>query len=105
MFREAFSNECIAKMSKQEKWVYWDFNQYMGVKLNEPVPDYDAAPNQEGIDALEADYLLAIENGYNTVAEYGTPIEVVRAIEVFSTNEVWDTSISTCYTNTHTWED
>lgn len=105
MFREAFSNECIAKMSKREKWVYWDYLAYMSALMGVVVPDYESAPSQEAIDALETDYWNAVAAAYNLVAEYGTPIEVVQAVSNFSANEVWDTDMSTCYTNTHTWED
>ena len=93
--RDADSNGCMAKMSKKEKEVYWDYLNYQGVvngvmMLN---PTYTDAE----IDAA-AKVLYEADN------EYATPELVVRTLSDWAYAEVLKFDKDSCYSTMHTWE-
>lgn len=98
-FRSAQSTECMARMSKREKEVYYSYLTYSDIvftiMMNNPNytdDEIDAAANIE--------YLLN-----NT---YGVPELVVRTLSNYESEEVYGESTNTQYTDTcysykHEW--
>ena len=96
VFRDADSNECMARMSKKEKELYWDYIHYQNI-INELIL---ANPTwtDEQID-LEA------EIEYDIATTYETPELVVRKLSEWAVAEVMDLDVGTCYNSLHEWED
>lgn len=92
--READSTECMAKMSKIEKELYWDYLNYQGivntVMVNNPL--YTDA---------EVDAAAEIEYG---VGMYNTPELVVRTLSDWAYAEVLQFDKDSCYSTMHSWE-
>lgn len=93
--RDADSNGCMAKMSKLEKELYWDYLDYQGIvntiMINNPTFDDD-----------EVDSAAKIEYEANTA--YGTPEMVVRTLSDWAYAEVLQFDKDSCYSTMHVWE-
>ncbi len=93
--RDADSSECMAKMSKKEKELYWDYINYQGI-VNTVMftnPEY----TDEQID-------VAAKAIYEAAITYGTPELVVRTLSDWAYAETLQFDKDTCYTTMHTWE-
>lgn len=95
VMRDADSNECMAKMSKLEKYVYWDYVHYQGIKFN--IGFANPTWTEEQILAK-----AAIE--YRENREYSTPEIVVEALSAYSTGELLELDTNSCYDSVHVWE-
>ena len=95
VMRDADSNECMAKMSKLEKGVYWDYVHYQGIKFN--IGFANPTWTEEQILAK-----AAIE--YRENREYSTPEIVVEALSAYSTGELLELDTNSCYDSVHVWE-
>ena len=95
VMRDADSNECMAKMSKLEKYVYWDYINYQSIKFN--IGFANPTWTEEQILAK-----AAIE--YRENREYNTPEIVVEALSTYSTGELLELDTNSCYDSVHVWE-
>ena len=95
VMRDADSNECMAKMSKLEKYVYWDYINYQSIKFN--IGFANPTWTEEQILAK-----AAIE--YRENREYSTPEIVVEALSAYSTGELLELDTNSCYDSVHVWE-
>jgi hypothetical protein len=95
VMRDADSNECMAKMSKLEKYVYWDYINYQSIKFN--IGFANPTWTEEQILAK-----AAIE--YRENREYKTPEIVVEALSAYSTGELLELDTNSCYDSVHVWE-
>ena len=95
VMRDVDSNECMAKMSKLEKGVYWDYVHYQGIKFN--IGFANPTWTEEQILAK-----AAIE--YRENREYSTPEIAVEAISAYSTGELLELDTNSCYDSVHVWE-
>ena len=95
VMRDADSNECMAKMSKLEKCIYWDYVHYQGIKFN--IGFANPTWTEEQILAK-----AAIE--YRENREYSTPEIVVEALSAYSTGELLELDTNSCYDSVHVWE-
>jgi hypothetical protein len=95
VMRDADSNECMAKMSKLEKYVYWDYINYQSIKFN--IGFANPTWTDEQILAK-----AAIE--YRENREYNTPEIVVEALSAYSTGELLELDTNSCYDSVHVWE-
>ena len=95
VMRDADSNECMAKMSKLEKYVYWDYINYQSIKFN--IGFANPTWTEEQILAK-----AAIE--YRENREYNTPEIVVEALSAYSTGELLELDTNSCYDSVHVWE-
>ena len=95
VMRDADSNECMAKMSKLEKYVYWDYINYQSIKFN--IGFANPTWTEEQILAK-----AVIE--YRGNREYNTPEIVVEALSAYSTGELLELDTNSCYDSVHVWE-
>lgn len=95
VMRDADSNECMAKMSKLEKYVYWDYINYQSIKFNIGL----ANPTW-----TEEQILAAAAIEYRENREYSTPETVVEALSTYSTGELLELDTNSCYDSIHIWE-
>lgn len=95
VMRDADSNECMAKMSKLEKYVYWDYINYQSIKFN--IGFANPTWTEEQILAK-----AVIE--YRENREYNTPEIVVEALSAYSTGELLELDTNSCYDSVHVWE-
>ena len=94
--RDSDSNGCMAKMSKLEKQLYWDYLNYQGIvntiMISNPEFDDD-----------EVDAVAKVEYELNTV--YNTPEIVVRTLSDWAYAEVLKFDKDSCYSTMHVWEE
>jgi len=93
--RKADSSECMAEMSKLEKYLYWDYLNYQGI-VNSVMfdnPTYTDAEVDNAAKALyeEGDVYLASE-------------EVVRELSDWAYAETLAFDKDSCYDIMHSWE-
>ena len=95
VMRDADSNECMAKMSKLEKELYWDYITYQGI-VNSVM-----LTNPTWTDAqVDAEAKLQYEAGDNYIA----PELVVRTLSDWAYAEVLQFDKNSCYDTMHVWE-
>ena len=95
VMRDADSNECMAKMSKLEKYLYWDYITYQGI-VNSVM-----LTNPTWTDAqVDAEAKLQYEASDNYIA----PEMVVRTLSNWAYAEVLRFDKDSCYDIMHTWE-
>lgn len=95
VMRDADSNECMAKMSKLEKYLYWDYLNYQGI-VN-MVMFENPTWTHEQVDA-EA------KTQYEAGKIYLAPELVVRALSDWAYAEVLMFDKNSCYDTMHSWE-
>ena len=95
VMRDADSNECMAKMSKLEKYLYWDYINYQSIKFNIGLANPTWTEEQVLAEAV-------IE--YRGNREYNTPEIVVEALSAYSTGELLELDTNSCYDSVHVWE-
>ena len=93
--RDADSNECMAKMSKLEKYLYWDYLNYQGIVNN--IMFANPTWTNEQIDA-EA------KVQYEAGKVYLAPEVVVRTLSDWAYAEVLQFDKNSCYDTMHSWE-
>ena len=95
VMRDADSNECMAKMSKLEKFLYWDYLTYQSI-VNSVM-----LTNPTWTDAqVDAEAKLQYEAGDNYIA----PELVVRTLSDWAYAEVLQFDKNSCYDTMHVWE-
>ena len=95
VMRDADSNECMAKMSKLEKELYWDYITYQGI-VNSVM-----LTNPTWTDAqVDAEAKLQ----YEAVDNYIAPELVVRTLSDWAYAEVLQFDKNSCYDTMHVWE-
>lgn len=95
VMRDADSNECMAKMSKLEKHLYWDYLNYQGI-VNSIM-----FANSSWTDAqVEAEAKIQYEAG----EIYLAPELVVRTLSNWAYAEVLQFDKNSCYDTMHVWE-
>jgi len=95
VMREADSNECMAKMSKLEKYLYWDYLNYQG--LVNAIMIANPLWNDAQIDA-EA------KTQYEAGTIFLAPELVVRTLSDWAYAEVLQFDKNSCYETMHSWE-
>lgn len=95
VMRDADSNECMAKMSKLEKYVYWDYINYQSIKFNVGLANPTWTEEQ-----ILAETIIK----YRETREYDTPEIVVEALNAYSTGELLELDTNNCYDSVHVWE-
>lgn len=93
--RDSDSNGCMAKMSKLEKELYWDYLHYQGLVNSIMIANplwTDAQIDAEAKIQYEASTL------------YGTPELVVRTLSDWAYAEVLKFDKDSCYSTMHVWE-
>lgn len=95
VMRDADSNECMSKMSKLEKYLYWDYLNYQGIVNS--VMLANPTWNDEQIDA-EA------KIQYEAGEIYLAPELVVRTLSNWVYAEVLKFDKDSCYDTMHVWE-
>ena len=95
VMRDADSNECMAKMSKLEKYLYWDYLNYQGI-VNMVMFANPTWTNEE----IDAEAKIQYEAG--TV--YLAPEVVVRTLSDWAYAEVLQFDKNSCYDTMHSWE-
>ena len=95
VMRDADSNECMAKMSKLEKYLYWDYLNYQGIVNN--IMFANPTWTNEQIDA-EA------KVQYEAGKVYLAPEVVVRTLSDWAYAEVLQFDKNSCYDTMHSWE-
>ena len=95
VMRDADSNECMAKMSKLEKCLYWDYINYQSIKFNIGLSNPTWTEEQ---------ILAAAAIEYRENREYSTPEIVVKALSTYSTGELLELDTNSCYDSIHIWE-
>ena len=95
VMRDADSNECMAKMSQLEKYLYWDYINYQGIVNNIMLlhPEYNDAQ-------VDAAAKIQYEAGDNYIA----PELVVRTLSDWAYAEVLQFDKNSCYDTMHVWE-
>lgn len=95
VLRDADSNECMAKMSKLEKELYWDYLNYQGI-VNSVM-----LANPTWTDAqIDAEAKTQYELGTNYIASE----LVVRTLSDWAYAEVLKFDKDSCYSTMHNWE-
>ena len=95
VMRDADSNECMAKMSKLEKYLYWDYLNYQGI-VNSIM-----LANPTWTDAqVDAEAKVQYEVG----PIYLAPELVVRTLSDWAYAEVLQFDKDSCYDTMHVWE-
>lgn len=95
VMRDADSNECMAKMSKLEKYLYWDYITYQSI-VNSIM-----LTNPTWTDAqVDAEAKIQYEAGDTYIA----PEMVVRTLSNWAYAEVLRFDKDSCYDIMHTWE-
>lgn len=95
VMRDADSNECMAKMSKLEKYLYWDYLNYQGIVNS--IMLANPTWTDEQIDA-EA------KTQYEAGEIYLAPELVVRTLSDWAYAEVLKFDKDSCYDTMHNWE-
>lgn len=95
VMRDADSNECMAKMSKLEKELYWDYLNYQGIVNG--IMFANPTWTDEQIDAEAKIQYEASQN-------YGSPEVVVRTLSDWAYAEVLQFDKDSCYDIMHSWE-
>lgn len=95
VMRDADSNECMAKMSKLEKYLYWDYLNYQGIVNN--IMFDNPTWTHEQVDA-EA------KTQYEAGKIYLAPELVVRTLSDWAYAEVLQFDKNSCYDTMHSWE-
>lgn len=95
VMRDADSNECMAKMSKLEKYLYWDYITYQGI-VNSVM-----LTNPTWTDA-QVDAEAKIQ--YDAGDIYIAPEIVVRTLSNWAYAEVLRFDKDSCYDTMHKWE-
>lgn len=95
VMRDADSNECMAKMSKLEKELYWDYLNYQGIvntiMLANPLWTDEQIDAQAKID-------------YEASSPYIASELVVRTLSDWAYAEVLKFDKDSCYDTMHNWE-
>lgn len=93
--RDADSTECMARMSKLEKELYWDYLNYQGIVNTIMIanPLYTDAQ-------IDADAKVQ----YELDRLYRTPELVVRTLSDWAYAEVLQFDKDSCYSTMHVWE-
>ena len=95
VMRDADSNECMAKMSKLEKELYWDYITYQGI-VNRVM-----LTNPTWTDAqIDAEAKVQYEASDNYIASE----LVVRTLSDWAYAEVLQFDKNSCYDTMHVWE-
>lgn len=95
VMRDADSNECMAKMSKLEKYLYWDYLNYQQI-VNTIMFDNPTWTNEQ----VEAEAKTLYEGG----TKYLAPEVVVRTLSDWAYAEVLMFDKNSCYDTMHVWE-
>ena len=95
VMRDADSNECMAKMSKLEKYLYWDYLNYQGIVNS--IMFANPTWTHEQVDA-EA------KTQYEAGKIYLAPELVVRTLSNWAYAEVLQFDKNSCYDTMHSWE-
>ena len=95
VMRDADSNECMAKMSKLEKYLYWDYLNYQGI-VNSIM-----LANPTWTDA-QVDAEAKVQYEVGTI--YLAPELVVRTLSDWAYAEVLQFDKDSCYDTMHVWE-
>ena len=93
--RDADSNECMAKMSKLEKYLYWDYLNYQGI-VNSIMFANPTWTNEQ----IDAEAKIQYEAG----KIYLAPELVVRTLSDWAYAEVLQFDKNSCYDTMHSWE-
>lgn len=95
VMRDADSNECMAKMSKLEKYLYWDYLNYQGIvnSIMFANPTWNDAQ-------VDAEAKIQYEAG----EIYLAPELVVRTLSDWAYAEVLQFDKNSCYDTMHVWE-
>lgn len=93
--RDADSNECMAKMSKLEKYLYWDYLNYQGI-VNSIMFANPTWTNEQ----IEAE----AKTQYEASQIYLAPELVVRTLSDWAYAEVLQFDKNSCYDTMHSWE-
>ena len=95
VMRDADSNECMAKMSKLEKYLYWDYLNYQGIvnSIMFANPTWNDAQ-------IDAEAKVQYEAG----KVYLAPELVVRTLSDWAYAEVLQFDKNSCYDTMHSWE-
>lgn len=95
VMRDADSNECMAKMSKLEKYLYWDYINYQGI-VNSIMFSNPTWTDEQ----IDAEAKIQYEEGIIFLA----PELVVRTLSDWAYAEVLSFDKDTCFDTMHTWE-
>ena len=95
VMRDADSNECMAKMSKLEKYLYWDYLNYQGI-VNSIM---FANPLWTDVQ-VDAEAKIQYEVG----GIYLAPELVIRTLSDWAYAEVLQFDKDSCYDTMHVWE-
>ena len=95
VMRDADSNECMAKMSKLEKYLYWDYITYQSIVNSVMLTNPTWTDTQ-----VDAEAKLQYEAGDNYIA----PELVVRILSDWAYAEVLQFDKNSCYDIMHVWE-
>lgn len=95
VMRDADSNECMAKMSKLEKYLYWDYLNYQGI-VNMVMFENPTWTHEQ----VEAEAKTQYEAG----KIYLAPELVVRTLSDWAYAEVLQFDKNSCYDTMHSWE-
>ncbi len=95
VMREADSNECMAKMSKLEKYLYWDYLNYQGIVNSVMLAN-------PGFDDAQVDAEAKIQ--YEASEIFLASELVVRTLSDWAYAEVLTFERNTCYETMHVWE-
>lgn len=95
VMREADSTECMAKMSKLEKYLYWDYINYQGIvnTLMLTNPTWTSTQINE-----------AAKTAYEAAKNYIAPELVVRTLSDWAYAEVLQFDKSSCYDTLYDWK-
>ena len=95
VMRDADSNECMAKMSKLEKYLYWDYLNYQSIvntiMFENPLWTDEQVDNEAKI-------------RYEASTTYLAPELVVKTLSNWAYAEVLMFDKNSCYDTMHIWE-
>ena len=95
VMRDADSNECMAKMSKLEKYLYWDYLNYQGI-VNIVMFENPTWTDEQ----VESEAKIR----YEASTTYLAPELVVRTLSNWAYAEVLMFDKNSCYDTMHIWE-
>ena len=95
VMRDADSNECMAKMSKLEKYLYWDYLNYQGI-VNMVMFENPTWTDEQ----VESEAKIRYEASTNYLASE----LVVRTLSNWAYAEVLMFDKNSCYDTMHIWE-
>ena len=95
VMRDADSNECMAKMSKLEKYLYWDYLNYQGI-VNMVMFENPTWTDEQ----VDSEAKIRYEASTNYLA----PELVVRTLSNWAYAEVLMFDKNSCYDTMHIWE-